>query len=196
MIKGEIMTRDNIVLPGDQISTSEELLPGEGTFEENGIIRAARVGIYFVDEKHRKAVVKPLTSIPVELKKGDIVLAEVITVRSNMVIAEVIHVIGKNRAISGDTNGTLRVSEISNAYVKDPSTEYAPGDIIRAKITQVRPSVQLATKDRDLGVIKSICTKCRHPLYKKDNILKCENCGNKERRKTAIDYGDFDLNKF
>ena len=190
------MTKDNIVLPGDQVSTSEELLPGEGTFEEEGIIRAARVGTYYVDEKHRRAVVKPLTSIPVELKKGDIALARVNSVRSNMVIAEVFHVIGKNRAISGDTNGTLRVSEISNGYVKDPSTEYAPGDIIRAKITQVRPSVQLATKDRDLGVIKSICTKCRRPLYKKDNILKCENCGNKERRKTAIDYGDFDLKKF
>lgn len=190
------MTKDNIVLPGDQVSTSEELLPGEGTFEEDGIIRATRVGTYYVDEKHRRAMVKPLTSIPIELKKGDIVLAMVNTVRSNMVIAEVIHVIGKNRAISGDTNGTLRVSEISNAYVKDPSTEYAPGDIIRAKITQVRPSVQLATKDRDLGVIKSICTKCRHSLYKKDNILKCENCGNKEKRKTAIDYGEYDLKKF
>jgi len=190
------MTKNKIVLPGEQVSTSEELLPGEGTFEEDGIIRAARVGTYYVDEKHRRAVVKPLTSIPVELKKGDIVLATVNTVRSNMVIAEVVHVMGKNRPISGDTNGTLRVSEISNAYVKDPSTEYAPGDIIRAKITQVKPSVQLATKDRDLGVIESICTKCRRPLYKKDNTLKCENCGNKERRKTAMDYGDYDLKKF
>jgi len=190
------MTKDKIILPGDQVSTSEELLPGEGTFEEDGIIRAARVGTYYVDEKHRRVIIKPLTSIPVELKKGDIVLAEVYSVRSNMVIAEVIHVIGKNRQISGDTNGTLRVSEISNAYVKDPSTEYAPGDIIRAKVTQVRPSVQLATKDRDLGVIKSVCTKCRHPLYKKENYLKCDNCGNKERRKTAIDYGDYDLKKF
>ncbi|UCF49000.1 MAG: exosome complex RNA-binding protein Csl4 [Thermoplasmatales archaeon] len=190
------MTKDKIILPGDQVSTSEELLPGEGTFEEDGIIRAARVGTYYVDEKHRRAIIKPLTSIPVELKKGDIVLAQVNSVRSNMVIAEVIHVIGKNRMITGDTNGTLRVSEISKGYVKDPSTEYAPGDIIRAKITQVRPSVQLATKDRDLGVIKAICTKCRYSLNKKENYLNCDNCGNKERRKTAIDYGEYDIKKF
>ena len=189
------MNKNKIVIPGEQLSTSEELSPGDGTFEEDGIIRASRVGTYVVDEKYRRAIVKPLTSIPVELKKGDIVLANVISVRSNMVIADVIHVIGKNRSISGDTNGTLRVSEISNSYVKDPSTEYAPGDIIRAKVTQVKPSVQLATKDRDLGVIKAMCTKCRHSLVRKDNLLICENCKNKEKRKTADDYGIYDLDK-
>ncbi len=189
------MTEDKIVLPGEQVSTSEELLPGDGTFEEDGIIRAAIVGKYVVDEKHRKAVVEPLTSVPVLLKKGDIVLAQVGSVRSNMVIADVIHVIGKKRAISGDTNGTLRVSEISNGYVKDPSTEYSASDIIRAKVTQVKPSIQLATKDKDLGVIKALCRKCRHPLYSKGDMLECNNCGNKERRRTAIDYGTYDLNK-
>jgi len=54
--------KDKIVMPGDQLSTSEELLPGEGTFEEDGIIRAARAGKYVVDEKHRKAKVKSKTS--------------------------------------------------------------------------------------------------------------------------------------
>ena len=46
------MAENKIVLPGEQVSTSEELLPGDGTFEEDGIIRASRVGNYFVDEKH------------------------------------------------------------------------------------------------------------------------------------------------
>ena len=190
------MTEKKIVIPGEQVSTPEELLPGNGTFEEDGVIRASRLGTYVVDEKNKSAVVKPLTSIPVELKRGDIVLAKVNSVRSNMIIAEVIHVIGKSRSISGDTNGTLRVSEISNSYTKDPSTEYAPGDIIRAKVTQVKPSIQLATKDRDLGVIKAVCTRCRHPLIKKDNTLECINCKNKEKRKSAVDYGEYDINKF
>jgi exosome complex component CSL4 len=190
------MTEKNIVLPGEQVSTSEELLPGDGTFEEDGIIRAARCGKYFVDEKHKRAIVKPLTNVPVLLKKGDIVLAEVNSIRSNMVIANVIHVIGKKRAISGDRNGTLRVSEISSGYVKDPSTEYAPGDIIRAKVTQVKPSIQLATKDRDLGVIKAVCSRCRHSLIRKGNILECKNCINREKRKIAIDYGNYDLDNF
>jgi len=187
------MTENKIVLPGEKLSTSEELLSGDGTFEEDGIIRAARVGKYVVDEKHRSAMVKPVTNVPVLLKKGDTVLAEVRLMRSSMIIAEVIHVKGENRGISGDTNGTLRVSEISQSYVKDPASEFSVGDIIRAKVTQVKPNIQLETKDRNLGAIKGLCTKCRHTLIKKDNILECENCGNKERRRTAIDYGNYDL---
>jgi exosome complex component CSL4 len=189
------MTKNKVILPGEQVATTEELMPGEGTYEDNGVIRASRLGIYEIDTKNRQAIIKPLTSIPIEIKKGNIVLAKVNSVRSNMVIADIIHVIGKNRQISGDTNGTLRVSEISNGYTKDPATEYSPGDIIRAKITQVKPSLQLATKDKDLGVIKAMCSKCRKPLEQKGNILKCKNCNNKERRKIAIDYGNYNINK-
>jgi exosome complex component CSL4 len=188
------MADEKIVMPGEQLSTSEELLPGDGTFEEEGIIRSSRVGIFKIDERHKRARVKPLTNTPVEIKKGDVVLAIVNSVRSNMVIADVIHIKGKNRQISGDTNGTLRVSEISTGYVKEPSTEYAPGDIIRAKVTQVKPSLQLDTKDRYLGAIKSICAKCRYPLIIKGSYLECSNCKNKEKRRIANDYGNYDLN--
>lgn len=189
------MTKNKVILPGEQLATTEELMPGEGTYEDNGVIRASRLGIFEIDTKNRRAKIKPLTSIPVEIKTGDIVLAKVNSVRSNMVITDVIHVIGKNRQVSGDTNSTLRVSEISNGYTKDPATEYSTGDIIRAKVTQVRPSLQLATKDRDFGVIKALCSKCRKSLEQKGNMLECPNCNNKERRKTAVDYGNYDINK-
>ena len=186
---------DKIVMPGEQLSTSEELLPGEGTFEEDGIIRAARVGKYVVNEKYKRAEVKPVTSTPVILKRGDIVIAGVESVRSSMIIATVIHVVGKNRTISGDTNATLRVSEIARGYVKDPSTEFGVGDFIRAKVTQVKPSLQLTTKDSEFGAIKSLCSKCRNPLVKKGGILECENCGNKQKRRITMDYGKLDLNR-
>ncbi len=193
--KGELMSKSNIVLPGDKVSTSEELLPGENTYEEEGIIRSTIYGEYQIDSKHRKANVKPLTSTPVKVQKGDTVLVEVRMVRSNMIIAEVIHVIGKKRPISGDTNGTIKVSEISKSYVKDPATEFSPGDIVRAKVYQVKPSIQLTTKGKENGVIKGVCSKCRHPLEKKGNLLECTNCNNKERRNTAIDYGTYDIKK-
>jgi len=189
------MNENDIVMPGDELSTSEELLPGDGTYEEDGIIRASRIGKYIIDKKYRRAKVKPFTSTPVVVKKGDIVLAEVRFAKPMMIVADVIHVIGKNRGISGDNNGTIHASEISRSYVKDASTEYKVGDIVRAKIFQVKPSIQLTTKDKDLGTIKALCVKCRHPLDQKGNSLECNNCGNKEHRKTAIDYGNFDLHK-
>ncbi len=187
--------KDKIVMPGDQLSTSEELLPGEGTFEEDGIIRAAIAGEYIVDEQYRKAKVKPVTSVPVLLKKGDIVIAQVAMVKTSMVIANVIHVIGKNRSVSGDRNGTIHVKEIAEGYVKDATSEYKTGDYVRAKVIQVRPSIQLATKDRDLGAIKALCVKCRHSLIKKGDMLECEHCGNRDRRRIAMDYGSLDISK-
>ncbi len=187
--------KKNIVLPGDKLSTSEELLSGEGTFEEDGIIRAARMGEYIVDSKNRQATVEPMTSVPVLLNKGDTVLAEVGSVRSSMVIADVIHVIGKQRPISGDTNGTLHISEISSGYVKDPSDVYSLGDIFRAKVIQVTPSVQLTTKGNNFGVIKALCAECRHSLDSKGNILECPICSHKEKRKMAHDYGNYDISK-
>jgi len=189
------MTKKSLVMPGDQVSTSEELIPGPGTFEEDGIIRAAIMGSYRVDNKERKAIVEPVTSVPVTVKKGDTVLAEVRSARSTMIIADVFHVSGNKRGVSGDTNGTIHASEISRAYIKDASTEFKAGDILRAQVIQVKPSIQLATKDRHLGVIKALCSKCRHPLHQKGNTLECDYCGNKERRTTAQDYGSFDINK-
>jgi len=189
-----MMDEKKFVLPGDKLSTSEELLSGEGTFEEDGIIRASQVGTYFVDSKNKKAKVKPLTSTPVILKKYDIVLAEVRMMRSSMIIADVIHIIGSKRSISGDTNGTLRVSEISKGYIKDPSDVFSLGDIFRAKVTQVKPSIQLETKDQIFGVIKAFCSKCRQSLIKKDKILECEKCGNQERRLISNDFGIIDPN--
>lgn len=185
--------KHKLVMPGDQLSTSEELLPGEGTFEENGVIRASRIGMYIVNEKHHSAEVKPVTSTPVVLKKGDTVLAKVTMAKPSMIIADVIHVIGKNRAVSGDTDATIHVKEIEQGYTKDASTEYKAEDIIRAKVIQAQPSVQLETRDKNLGAIRALCTKCRHSLIKKGHLLECENCGNKEHRKIAQDYGEINL---
>ncbi len=187
--------KQKFVMPGDQLSTSEELLPGDGTFEENGIIRAARIGTYVVDEKHRTAEVKPVSSTPVLLKRGDTVIAKVIMAKPTMIIADVIHVTGRNRSISGDTDATIHVKEIAQGFIKDASTEYKAEDYIRAKVIQVKPSVQLQTKDRNFGAIKALCSKCRHALIKKSHGLECENCGNKEHRRIADDYGAIDLEK-
>lgn len=187
--------KDKLVMPGDQLSTSEELLPGDGTFEENGIIRASRIGTYTINEKHRTAEVKPITSTPVTLNKGDIVIAKVVMAKSTMIIAEVVHVTGKKRAISGDTDATVHVKEIAQGYIKDASSEYKPEDYIRAKVIQVKPSIQLETKERNLGAIKARCSKCRYPLIKKGHGLECENCGNKEHRRIAEDYGALDIQK-
>jgi exosome complex component CSL4 len=127
------------------------------------------------------------------LKKDDVVIAKVTNAKPTMIIVDVVHVTGKNRSISGDTDATIHVKEIAQGFIKDASTEYKAEDYIRAKVIQVKPSVQLETRERNFGAIKALCSKCRHPLIKKSDGLECENCGNKEHRRIADDYGNLDI---
>ncbi|HDM67193.1 MAG TPA: RNA-binding protein [Thermoplasmatales archaeon] len=189
----EIDKTKMMVLPGDELSTSEELIPGDGTYEENGIIRAARVGWFYVDKRTRTAMVKPATSLPTILRRGDWVIGKVDAIKPAMVTVTLLHVIGKERPISGDTNAIIHVSEISNKYIEDPAEVFSLGDLFRARVIQVKPSIQLSTKGEHFGVIKALCTKCRYPLRRKGLILECSRCGNREKRKLADDYGRVDI---
>jgi exosome complex component CSL4 len=185
--------RKKLVLPGKEIASAEEVTAGDGTFEENGKIKASRIGEVHIDETKKIATVQPVTSIPVKVKKGDTVIGEVRDVRNSIIIVDIIQVVGKERSLYGDKTAIIHVSEISMQYVKDPLTEYRAGDIIRAKVIQEYPNLQLSTKGPNLGSIKSLCVKCRYPLKLKGKILECERCGNKETRKMAIDYGQGEI---
>ena len=74
---------------------------------------------------------------------------------------EVLAVEGNARVIVGDTNGTLHVSKIAKRYVRDVGAEYHLGDIVRARVIQVKPSVQLTTEEQNCGCIKALCGRCR-----------------------------------
>jgi exosome complex component CSL4 len=97
---------------------------------------------------------------------------------------------GKSRNITGDTNGTIHVSKLSQEYVQDVGREVRPSDIIRAKVTQVKPSIQLTTAGAHYGVVKALCRKCRQPLLKVEKGLYCNTCERGDMRKLADDYGD------
>jgi len=73
--------------------------------------------------------------------------------------------------------------------VKNVRDEYKIGDIIRAKIADLRNGeFRLATDADELGAIKAFCAKCRHAMVIESGILKCESCGYKDNRKLANDY--------
>ncbi len=183
------MNEKKKVLPGDEVAEAEEYLPAEGTYEENGKVFSALKGVLELDDKEK--VAKVVAENPmVTLNIGDEVFAEITDVRASMAIAEVVIVNGKSRNITGDTNGTIHVSKLSQEYVQDVGREVRPSDIIRAKVTQVKPSVQLTTAGPHYGVVKALCRKCRHPLLKVERGLYCNTCDRSDMRKLADDYGD------
>lgn len=184
-----MMMRENnrMVLPGEEVGISEEYIPGEGTYESGGRIYSAVVGELELDRKDMVARVRGYNP-PLELKPGDIVIGNVEDIRSSMVIINAAMVEGKTRSITGETEGTVHISKVSEGYTQDIKREYHVGDIVRAKVLQVKPSLQLATNARDLGVIKARCTRCRSPLVKRENELYCENCERAETRKISAEY--------
>jgi exosome complex component CSL4 len=183
-----------IVIPGEEIATTEEFLAGEGTFELKGKIFSSYLGRLTLDSEEMVARVDPVNPL-VELKVGDIVLAVVEDVKSSMVIVDVVRVEGKPRDVTGETLAAIHVSKISEGYTSDVWKEFRIGDIIRARVMQTKPSVQLSTQKPNLGVLLALCTKCRMPLIKKDKNLFCENCHRNEVRKITPDYGKYRLEK-
>lgn len=179
-----------VVFPGDVLATSEELVPGPGTTDDGSNILATRFGKLHVDTERMEAAVEPVTSVPVELREGDIVLGVIDMVKPVMCSVDVQVRIGdENRQITGSTVGTIHVSKIDRRYVHDASQEYRVGDIVRGRVIDTDPSVQLATDEPEMGAIKALCTRCRHDLERKGKALECPNCGKVESRKIARDYG-------
>ncbi len=182
------MSAKRVVYPGDELGTSEEFMAGEGTYEKEGKIYAAKIGEFEIDAKSQNAIVKPLTSTPVVLKIGDTVIGNIDDIRSSMVFVDILKVAGQDRQISGETKGSIHVSKVSRSYVDDIRRAYWIGDVIKAKVIQADPSIQLSTEGAELGVIKSFCKNCQMPLILKDKDLYCEECERVWQKKAAPDY--------
>jgi exosome complex component CSL4 len=181
-----------MVLPGDEIAVAEEFEPGEGTYERNGLVFAATPGVLVLDSENRVARVRAFNP-PAELKVGDIVYGVVDDIRGMMATATILALHGRTRQISGETEGTIHISNVSEEYTEDIHDMYRLGDIVRAKVIQVKPSLQLTTAERDLGVVKALCSVCRGPLELRGRDLYCPRDERTERRKLAADYADLRL---
>lgn len=180
------------VLPGDEVAQAEEYMAGEGTFEgKDGKIYATVVGELDMDDSEKVVKIVP-ENPPIVLMEGDTVIADVTDVKPVMAICIVVSQEGKKREVSSETLAAVHVSKIASSYVEDAGDLLRPGDIIRGKVIQALPSVQLTTSGPHYGAIRSLCTSCRRVLEKKGDKLYCERCERTEVRKMADDYRDFE----
>ncbi len=179
-----------MVFPGDEIGYSEEYLCGKGCYEKDGRIKASVFGEVSIDNNNKLLEVKPLKGEPVILHPGDIVFGRISDVRSNMAIVEIIAKEGEEKkSISALKNATLFVSQISDSYVKDISDAFRIGDVIKAKVLQVKPSLQLTMKGDNLGVVKAFCRRCKSTMRVVGSRLQCFRCKTFESRiKISEDY--------
>lgn len=183
------LERGNIVLPGDLIGTSEEFVPKKGTFEQKGSIFAAATGYVKINAKERSISVEPVTNTPPQLAVGDIVIGQVTDVKESVALIEIAGIKGRGeREIVNAEDAAIHVSNVKDAYVKDLSYEFAPFDIVKAKVLDLR-NMRLTTVNKELGVMKAYCGNCRTVLKKENDKLKCPNCKRTETRKVSVNYG-------
>ncbi len=177
------------VLPGDLIGTSEEFTAKNGCFEAKGNIYASVIGVVKINEKERTIMVSPVTNTPVYLHEGDIVIGRVMDVKDSYAMVEIARIKGKGeREIVNLENAVIHVSNVKDAYVKDMCNEFAPLDIVKAEVIDIK-NMRLSTMRRELGVMKAYCGNCRTVLRIDNGKLKCPACGRVETRKLSSHYG-------
>jgi len=172
------------VLPGDKIGCVEEFEAGEGVYEENGELYASVAGKTIIEGRIVK--IEPINRIP-KLERGDVVIGKVIDVRNSIALIKLMRKLGHDRELVRSTIGILHVSNVQSEFLSSIGSVIRFGDIVKAEILD--ESLKLSIKAREMGVIKSKCSKCRSELYLDGDKLKCPKCGNVESRKVSSDYG-------
>lgn len=173
-------------IPGDNIGSEMENLPGAGTYADKDEIYSSLTG-EVKDEARTLSIAqaRPLASLGV----GTTIIGVIENIVEPIALVSMKEGAGHQRFGVNPDYAVLHASMIKKGYVKNVRDEYKIGDIIRAKIADMRNGeMRLATDAENLGAIKAFCAKCRHAMKIENNIMECESCGNKDNRKVANDY--------
>jgi exosome complex component CSL4 len=173
-----------VVMPGDRIGSTEEYVKGDGVYEEDGVLFAAVAGKLVI--KNRVASIESISPIP-EIVRGDVVLGRVIDLRNSIALVEVSSKKGESRSLTNRGVGILHVSNVDENYIKDISEAVGYLDILKARV--IGDNLRLSTKEKEMGVLKALCSFCKVEMRREGDILKCPECGRVEKRKISSDYG-------
>lgn len=185
--------KERVLMPGDYVATSEEFIPGYGTYEERGKIFAAITGHLDLCMNEMTASILPRGSAPVLLEFGDTVIGCVVKVVKGYVYVEILGKKGEKRALSGDSNARLHISNMSRHFVKDTNQSFSENDIIRAKVIRTAPALELSTADDHLGIIMATCHCCANTMEIEKGCLLCRECKIMLRREITNDYGNWQI---
>ncbi|MCK9151015.1 exosome complex RNA-binding protein Csl4 [Methanobacterium alcaliphilum] len=181
----------DFVLPGDFLAVSEEFIPAEGAYDDNGNIKSLVVGTVERDDKNKRiSVVSPTKSLPI-LKKDSHIIGQIMEVRGQRALVKIKSLKENDRGLQASFVGGIHVSQAQKGYLAKLTDAFHIGDIIEAKITKVvgLDNIDLKTSQKDLGVVKAMCTRCRHFMEKTSkNEVTCPNCEKREKRKLSINY--------
>ncbi|MFH1307174.1 MAG: exosome complex RNA-binding protein Csl4 [Candidatus Micrarchaeota archaeon] len=182
--------KSKLVAPGQKIGTEEEYVAGAGTYTEGSSIYAAVFGELIEKERTLNVFGKASIATPAI---GSRIIGRIQNIVDPIAIVNVYEIEdGEHQRypVTGE-NFVLKTPNIKRGYVKQIKDEYRIGDIIRAKIIDIKNGeCHLSTEEDDCGCIKAFASqgKGRYPLVKTATGLVCKENDEKENRKIASDY--------
>jgi exosome complex component CSL4 len=181
-----------VVVPGEEIATIEEYLPGRNAFQDpyTGMVRSKKLGRACLDIKSHIAEVEGFKFHKNLLSKDEIVYAVVERFEDPIAVLKIFYSETKKALIAPPVTGILHVMNASNSRVRLLSDIFGYGDVIRAYVSEEGgPPFYLSTRGRNFGVILAKCPRCMTPMRKRGILLYCPSCGYKMRgRKTSLHY--------
>ena len=173
-------------IPGDNLATPEEFLPGRNVYESDGSIKALLIGKVVRDMKNMEIRVDALLEKRTPAL-GDFVVGQVEAGQSSSANLK-IYYLNSKRTLGGFSGTIFLRDERAGRGVR--RTQVKLGDIVRAKVVSLLNGIiQLSIEDRHAGVMFALCGNCGKPLTMENGRGRCLECGNMEERKFADDFG-------
>ena len=180
----------DFVMPGDFLSVSEQFLPGDGAYEDDGSVRSGVPGNVEIDIAQKEISVISKSGGPNLLKVGDIVYGEVKDVRGQRALITVHSKKDADRQLALPYMAAIHISQVTLGYIDRLTDAFRIGDLIEAKVTKIMgDNLDLNTEDANCGVVKAMCTRCRAFMeVANEEELVCPVCNRKEKRKISENY--------
>ena len=180
------------VFPGEELAVIEEYNVGEGSYQEDGLVRSEELGETRLNKEKRALEVKKVTrrlNLPLE---GVIVIAEAGSVTRRDARVDIFRVDGKK--IEPTYTGVVHISDVAREFGRNLEQALRSGDIVRAVVANTKNRIiQLSMAGPDYGVVYAYCSRCGGILENQKGRLTCPKCKRVERRQIAKSYGKEDI---
>ncbi|OGD57241.1 hypothetical protein A3K78_04490 [Candidatus Bathyarchaeota archaeon RBG_13_52_12] len=180
------------VFPGEELAVIEEYNDGEGSYQEDGLVRSEELGEIRLNKEKRAVEVNKVTrhlNLPLE---GVIVMAEAGSVTRRDARVDIFRVDGKK--IEPTFTGVVHISDVAREFGRNLEQALRSGDIVRAVVANTKNRIiQLSMAGPEYGVIYAYCSRCGGILENQKGRLTCPKCKRVERRQIARSYGKEDI---
>lgn len=185
-------TEEREVFPGDRLAVIEEYGEGEGTYQSDGEVRSAEMGVTRHNKDTRSVAVEKKTPEIIVPEEGMVAVAEVGSVARRDARVDIFMLDGRH--IHPTYSGVIHISDISRDYTKNIDMALRSGDIVKGRIVNIKNRLnQMSLASPEYGVVYAYCSRCGGLLENERGRLTCPDCGRVERRKTARSYGREEL---